>query len=161
LKVSTVVFWSIVLGIAVSLPSSVHYLQRRWTDDARPPLVGITRTEMAMAAYLRAQDPGATVVLNDRPLDPSLMAVLSERRVVLAWGRYAVGSAERLREVEAFFQSTRTVPNLLDVLSKHHVTHVVIHTDRDRVHPEVLARLKLVMGDGVVQLYEVKPESKR
>jgi hypothetical protein len=148
----------IVLGIAVSLPSSVHYLQRRWTDPTRPPLVGITRTEIAMAEYLRAQDPEATVILNDRPLDPSLMPVLSERRVVLAWGRYAVGSAERQREVDAFYTSSRTVPNLLDILRKHRVTHVVVHTDRDRVNPEVLATLKLVMGDGEVQLYEVVGE---
>ena len=145
----------IVLGIAVSLPSSIHYLQRRWTDTTRPPLVGLTHTEIAMAEYLRAQDPHATVVLADRPLDPSLMAVLSERRMVLAWGRYAVGSDERLREVQAFYASSRTVPNLLDILHKHRVTHVVVHTDRDRVHPEVLATLKLVMGDGNVQLYEV------
>jgi len=151
----------IVLGVAVSLPSSVHYLQRRWTDTTRPPLIGITRTEIAMAEYLRAQDSQTTVVLNDRPLDPSLMAVLSERRIVLAWGRYAVGSAERLREVEAFYTSSRTVPNLLDILRKHHVTHVVVHTDRDRVNPEVLARLKLVMGDRDVQLYEVVEESKK
>jgi len=149
----------IVLGVAVSLPSSVHYLQRRWTDTTRPPLIGITRTEIAMAEYLRAQDSQTTVVLNDRPLDPSLMAVLSERRIVLAWGRYAVGSAERLREVEAFYTSSRTVPNLLDILRKHHVTHVVVHTDRDRVNPEVLARLKLVMGDRDVQLYEVGAET--
>ena len=83
------------------------------------------------------------------------MAVLSERRVVLAWGRYAVGSNDRLREVEAFYGSTRELPNLLDILAKHHVTHVIVHTDRDRVHPEVLARLKLVMGDEAVKLYEV------
>jgi hypothetical protein len=145
----------VVVAIAVSLPSSFHYLHRRWTDDQRAPLVGLTRAEVEMAAYLRTQDPETTVVLNDRPLEPSLLTVLSERRTVLAWGRYAVGSSERLREVEAFYGSTRAVPNLLDVLRKHHVTHVVVHADRDRVHPDVLAQLKPVMGDEVVKLYEV------
>jgi hypothetical protein len=146
---------AIALVIALALPSSLHYLERRWTDGTRPALVGLTRTEIAIITHLRGLDPDATVVLNDRPLDPSLLAVLSERRVVLAWGRYAVGSAERLREVEAFYSGSRAVPDLLDILLKHHVTHVVVHTGRDRVHPEVLARLKLVMGDEEVQLYEV------
>jgi hypothetical protein len=145
----------IVVALAASLPSSIHYLHRRWTDDRRSPLVGLTRVEVEMAAYLRTQDPERTVVLNDRPLEPSLLTVLSERRTVLAWGRYAVGSNERLREVEAFYGSTRAVPNLLDVLRRHHVTHVVVHSDRDRVHPEVLAMLKPVMGDERVRLYEV------
>ena len=111
---------------------------------------------MDIASHLRGLDPDTTVVMNDRPLEPSLLAVLSERRIVLAWGRYAVGSAERLREVEAFYGSTRSVPELFNVLSKHHVTHVVVHTDRDRVHPEVLEKLRLVMGDREVELYEVK-----
>ena len=94
----------IVLGM-VSLPSSLHYLERRWTDNQRPPLVGITRTEDSHGgSYLRAQDPDTTVVLNDRPLDPSLLAVLSERRVVLAWGRYAVGSGERIARSGGFLR---------------------------------------------------------
>jgi hypothetical protein len=149
------------LAIAISLPSSVHYLQRRWTDSDRSPLVGLTRTEMDIAAHLRTLDPDETVILNDRPLEPSLLAVLSERRVVLAWGRYAVGSNDRLREVSAFYGSTRDLPNLIDILRKYRVTHVVVHTDRDHVNPELLARLKLVMGDGVVQLYEVPEEGRK
>jgi hypothetical protein len=151
---------AIAVAIALSLPSSVHYLQRRWTDATRPPLVSLTRAEIDIVEHLRSQDPEKTVVLNDRPLDPSLLAVLSERRIVLAWGRYAVGSAERLREVEAFYSGSRAVPDLLDILRKHHVTHVVVHAARDRVPPEVLARLTLVMGDGGVGLYEV-PETLR
>jgi hypothetical protein len=149
---------AILLAVVLSLPSSVHYLHRRWTDSDRGPLVGLTRAEVNMASYLRTLSPDSTVVLNDRPLEPSLLAVLSERRIVLAWGRYAVGSNERLREVEAFYGSTRDVPRLLDILRKHHVTHVVVHTDRDRVHPEVLAKLKPLMGDEEVMLYEVPAE---
>jgi len=148
----------IAVLIGLSLPSSLHYLARRWTDKERPALAGLTKVEMEIASYLRARDPERTVVLNDRPLEPSLMAVVSERRMVLAWGRYAVGSNERLREVDAFFGSTRTVPNLLEILRKHQVTHLIVHTDRDRVHPDVLSRLNLVMGDQAVQLYEVVPQ---
>ena len=148
---------AVALAIAVSLPSSVHYLARKWNDNRRPALAGLTKTEIDIAAYLRTQNPQTTVILNDRPLDPSLLTVLAERRVVLAWGRYAIGSGERLREVEAFFGNTRTLENTLAILGQYNVTHVVVHSDRDRVKPEVLAMLKPVMGDQVVQLYEVPP----
>jgi hypothetical protein len=146
---------AIALAIAVSLPSSVHYLSRKWNDSQRPALAGLTKAELDIADYLRRQDPESTVILNDRPLDPSLLAVLSERRVVLAWGRYAVGSGERLREVDAFFGGSRTLENTLDILRQHHVTHVVVHSDRDRVPPDALEKLRVVMGDDAVKLYEV------
>jgi hypothetical protein len=152
---------AVALALIVSVPSSLHYLERKWTDDQRPALSGLTRTEMEIAAFLRTLDPQTTVFLNNRPLEPSLMTVLSERRVVLAWGRYAVGSGERLREVEAFYGGTRTPANTLSILRKYHVTHVIIHTDRDRVIPEVVAKLNLLMGDHEVQLYEVPGESEK
>jgi hypothetical protein len=148
----------IAAAIAVSLPSSLHYLSRKWHDSERPALATLTKTEIDIANYLRTRDPETTVVLNNRPLEPSPFAVVSERRVVLAWGRYAVGSGERLREVEAFFGGSRTVENTLAILRKHHVTHVVIHRGRDRVPPEVIAMLKPVMGDDEVRLYEVATE---
>jgi len=146
---------AIAAAIAVSLPSSVHYLSRKWHDNARPALAALTKTEIDIANYLRTRDPDTTVVLNNRPLEPSPLTVLSERRVVLAWGRYAVGSGERLREVEAFFGGSRTVENTLAILRKHRVTHVIVHTGRDRVPPDVIAMLKPVMGDDEVKLYEV------
>jgi hypothetical protein len=149
---------AIAAAIAVSLPSSVHYLSRKWHDGERPALAGLTKMEIDIADYLRTRDPETTVILNNRPLEPSPLAVLSERRVVLAWGRYAVGSGERLREVEAFFGGSRTVENTLAILRKHHVTHVVVHTGRDRVPPEVIGMLKPVMGDDEVKLYEVLME---
>lgn len=145
---------AVAAAIAVSLPSTVHYLSRKWHDGERPALTGLTKTEIDIANYLRTRDPETTVILNNRPLEPSLLAVLAERRVVLAWGRYAVGSGERLREVEAFFGGSRTVENTLAILRKHHVTHVVVHRGRDRVPPEVIVRLKPVMGDDDVKLYE-------
>jgi hypothetical protein len=146
---------AIALALLVSLPSSVHYLHRKWTDHTRNALSGLTRTEMEIANYLRGLDPPTTVVLNNRPLEPSLMTILSERRVVLAWGRYAVGSAERLREVQAFYSGGRTLDGTIDILRKHAVTHVIVHPERDRILPEILARLKLIMGDEESRLYEV------
>jgi hypothetical protein len=150
----------ILVCVAVALPSSIHYLTRKWTDAGRPPLMGLTRLESEIASYLRGLDPQTTVVLHDRPRDPSLLAVMSARRIVLAWARYAVGSTERLREVEAFYHGTRTVENTLAILQKHNVTHVVVRTDRDRVKPEVLGFLTPVLGDDEVKLYEV-PEDVR
>jgi hypothetical protein len=113
---------------------------------------------MEIAEYLRGKDPVSTVVLNNRPLEPSLLTVLSERRVVLAWGRYAVGSGERLGEVNAFYGGSRTTENTLNILKKHNVTHVVVHPGRDRVPADVLAKLRVVMGDDEVRLYEVPEE---
>lgn len=149
---------AVAAAIAVSMPSSVHYLARKWHDNGRPALAALTRTEQNIAEYLRGKDPDTTVILNDRPLDPSLLAVLSERRLVLAWGRYAVGSGERLGEVNAFFGGSRTLENTVAILRKHRVTHVVVHKGRDRVPPEVLARLQLVVEDADVALYEVPGE---
>jgi hypothetical protein len=111
---------------------------------------------MDIAEYLRGREPERTVVLNNRPLEPSLLTVLSERRVVLAWGRYAVGSGERLGEVNAFYGGSRTTENTLNILKKHRVTHVIVHPGRDRVPPDVLSKLKFVMGDDEARLYEVE-----
>jgi hypothetical protein len=86
------------------------------------------------------------------------MAVLSERRIVLAWSRYAVGSGERLGDVNAFYGGSRTLENTLNILRKYHVTHVLVHPARDRVPPEALAKLTLVMGDNETKLYAV-PEA--
>jgi hypothetical protein len=102
------------VAIAVSLPSSVHYLSRRWADHERPPRMTLGGSEIQIAEYLRTtSDPETTVVLHDRPLSPSLMTVVSERRIVLGWDvRYsAVGGEERLRDVNAFFASSHDNPD--------------------------------------------------
>ena len=149
---------AIALAIAVSLPSSIHFLAMKWTDARREPLAGITRGELAIADYLQASDPASTVVLHDRPTSPSLLAVVAKRRVVLSWAHpyYAIGSGGLLREVEAFFaaESADSRP-AFDLLRRLHVTHVVVHDSRDRVHPDVLARLQLILRASGVALYGV------
>jgi hypothetical protein len=130
----------------------------KWTDDQRPPLAALSSSEIAIANHLRTLDPETTVVLHDRPLDPSLLPVVSERRVVLAWGRYAVGSDDRRREVDRFFASADREPEVaFDVLRQHHVTHVVERPARDRIHPSVLSRLRPVLRFPDAVLYEVPP----
>jgi hypothetical protein len=144
------------IAVAVSLPSSIHYLTMKWDDNRRPPLAALNASELAVAAYLREQPAEATVVLHDRPFDPSLLTVVAQRRVVLGWARYAVGSDDRRRDVERFFGSAEGAPaSALAVLRRYHVSHVVDHPARDRVHGEVLARLRPVLSFPDVVLYEV------
>ena len=143
-----------IVAVVLALPSSVHYLQMKWTDNGRPPLAAASRGEMAIADYLRTCDPERTVILHDRPGDASLIPVLSERRIVLGWGPkyYAVGSERRFEDVNRFYASASGDPDAaLESLRRHRVTHVIVHPDRDRVHPDVLARLHPVLqtSDGV------------
>ena len=149
---------AIAVAIAVSLPSSVHYLSRRWGDRERPPRITLGGSEIQIAEYLRAtSDPETTVVLHDRPLSPSLTTIVSERRIVLGWDvRYsAVGGEERLRDVNAFFASSHDNPDAaFGILGRYHVTHVIVR-EQDRVHPAVVARLKPLKQFPDVTLYAV------
>jgi hypothetical protein len=148
---------AITAAIAVALPSSIHYLSRKWTDAERPPRVTLSPSGTAIAEHLRQYDPETTVILHDRPLAPSLTTILAGRRIVLGWDvRYsAVGGEDRLRDVNAFFGSSRGDPDAaLETLRRYHVTHVIV-TDEDSVHPAVLARLKPLVTLPDVTLYGV------
>jgi hypothetical protein len=149
---------AIAVAIAVSLPSSGHYLFRKWTDDKRQVRASLTAGEVAIAEYLRGEDPETTVILHDRPLSPSLMTIVSARRIVLGWDvRYsAVGGEGRLRDVNRFFVSADGDAFVaLDTLRRYGVTHVLVRDPGDRVHPDALAQLRLVMEFPDVKLYEV------
>jgi hypothetical protein len=148
----------IVIALAAVLPSSAHYLDRKWHDHERPAVGDLSVNEMAVARYLRAQDPEKTVILHDNPTAPSLIAIVSERRVVLGWGRayYAVGSEGRVRDIDRFFRSAGGSPEIaMRTLRQYDVTHVLVRPDRDRVHPDVLARLTPVVTFPDVVLYSV------
>ena len=149
-------------AVLLTLPASTHYLARRWSDRERPPRVSLSPHEVAIAEYLRmTTDPESTVVLHDQPLSPSLITIVSERRIVLGWDvRYsAVGGEERLREVNRFYASHGGDPHTaFETLRRYRVTHVIVN-DRDRVHPEVVARLKPKLQFSDVTLYEVPLES--
>lgn len=147
-----------VIVVALALPSSVHFLAMKWTDGRRPPLVSLSASEVEIADFLRTTDPETTVVLHDRPVDPSLMSVVSDRRVVLAWSRqyYAVGSETRMRDVNAFYASATGDPDAaIDMLRRYRVTHVIVQKQRDRVHAGVLARLQPLLEFPDVALYGV------
>src|SRR5207244_9179634 len=72
---------AVAAAIAVTLPSSIHYLAWKWTEADRPPRASLSRAEVAVADYLRTCDPEKTVILHDRPLAPSLMTIVAERRI--------------------------------------------------------------------------------
>jgi hypothetical protein len=150
---------AICVAVASTLPSSIHYLTRKWADNQRSPIAALSRGEAVVASQLAATDPEGTVFLNDSPLAPSLMTIVSGRRTVLAWGHpyYAVGSDARARDVNSFYGSANATADLaIDVLRRYHVTHVVVHPDRDRVHPGVLAYLRPVVQFPDAVLYEVR-----
>ena len=150
---------AIAAALVAAFPSSGHYLARKWTDRERPPRVALTRAEVAVAERLRAFDPETTVILHDRPLSPSLTAIVSARRIVLGWDvRYsAVGGEERLREVNRFYSSAAAEDPApaFDILRKYHVTHVIVRQPEDRVHPALLAQLRPIFEQPGVVLYEV------
>jgi hypothetical protein len=146
------------LAVVAILPSSVHFLARKWHDASRPPRATLSHGEANVAQYLKTTDPETTVLLHDRPLAPSLMTVLSERRIVLGWDvRYsAVGGEDRLEDVNYFYASAEGDPaRALEILRRYHVTHVLVRREGNRVHPAVIDRLSVLMRSGDVTLYLV------
>jgi hypothetical protein len=148
---------AVAVVVLAAVPSSLHYLNWKWTEQTRPPKASLTPGDVKIAEYLRTRDAESTVVLHDRPLSPSLMTIVSERRIVLGWDvKYsAVGGEDRLRDVQRFFSSASgNAAAAMEMLGRYHVTHVIVRTD-DRVHPDVLSGLKLLMQFPEVALYEV------
>jgi hypothetical protein len=147
------------LAVAAILPSSLHFLARKWNDAGRPPRAMLSQGEANVANYLKAStDPETTVLLHDRPLAPSLMTILAERRIVLGWDvRYsAVGGEARLEDVNYFYASADgDAARALEILRRYHVTHVLVRRDGNRVHPSVIDRLNVLMKSGDVTLYGV------
>jgi hypothetical protein len=151
---------AVAVAIALAMPSSVHYLERRWTDRSRPARVDLSGPELRIAEYLRNKtNPETTVVLHDRPLSPSLTTIVGERRIVLGWDvtYSAVGGQERLQDVNRFYASAEGNPEgAWQTVTRYQVTHVIVRDD-DRIHPTILARLHLLMQFPGAALYSVPP----
>jgi hypothetical protein len=148
---------ALVAVLVLALPSSLHFLARKWGDGGREPRVAMTREERTVAEYLRNFDPDTTVVLHDRPLAPSLTTIVAARRVVLGWdvSYSAVGGEGRLRDVNAFYASADGNPaEAMDILRRYAVTHVIVRAD-DRVHPAVIDGLRPLLRLPGVSLYAV------
>jgi hypothetical protein len=147
--------------IGCSVPSTWHYGQAANEAPARPPIVSMGPGDYRILRYLERTDPDTTMILHSETLWPSLYAIESRRRVVLALSSYVEGDGSvdvtnRSNEIAGFFGSP-AVAGVDDpgILGRYHVTHVIERVDRDRLHPNVLGRLHLVTGTPDVRLYEV------
>jgi hypothetical protein len=144
--------------ILMAVPGPLQYLHRKWTDREHV-IATASRDELAVVQRLQAAKPEETIVLHDRPNDPTLLGVLAERRSVLAWAGYVRGSEARRADIEAFFGGADTT-SAVEMLRRYRPTHIVVYRDRDRVDPTVIEALELVMRSGAVELYRV-PERLR
>lgn len=150
-----------VLVVAAAIPSTVHYLHRKW-NDVEHPLMDISREELQLVPALTRTDPETTVLLHNRPTRASLVNILSERRSVLAWGEYVRGSDSRAEDIDAFFASAdRPVEHGLEILRRYRPTHVLEYIGRDRIHEDVTRRLLPISRNAVVALYAVPEELRR
>jgi hypothetical protein len=142
---------SIVL--ACSVPGTLQYVHRKWVDRENVTAAA-SRSEVGLAEYLAATDPDRTVILHDRPNDPTLLGILAERRSVLSWAGYVRNSDARRADVDAFFAGA--APDAaMRILRKYRPTHVVDYEGRDRIDPIVLGELEFVLRNGSVMLYRV------
>lgn len=143
--------------LAIAVPSTAHFVARKWTDESRP-FATIGPAERAIASALRRGDPETTLVLHARPTEATFVGILASRRSVLAWGRYVRDSGARRREVDRFFQSRDGDPSeALATLDRYRPTHVIEDRTRDRIHPAVRARLHVIFQNPQVALYGVNP----
>lgn len=139
--------------IIAAVPSTVHYLQVKWTDVG---FAHIDRDVSLIADRLRQEDPARTVFLQRYPQGPSFVSLLAGRRTVLAWAQYTRNTAPLAAEIDQFFQSAAGDPaEAWSTLIAHHVTHVVETVGRDRIHPDVLGRLEPLLVTGTLRLYAV------
>jgi hypothetical protein len=147
--------------IACSVPSTWHYGRMAHEAADRPPIVSIGPGDYRILRYLERTDPETTLILHSDTLWPSLYAIESRRRVVLAVSSYVEGDGSadvtnRSNEIARFFGSqSASGEDDLGILARYHVTHVIERVDRDRLHPNVLRHLHLVTGTPNVRLYEV------
>ena len=147
--------------LVVSAPATAHYAWTAHSAAAGAPLTTLDAGDLAIVRYLRKTDLATTMLLHRFPLWPSLYAIESERHVVLAWSSYVAGDGDAEvealdAEINAFFGSATAVgADDLDLLRRFHVTHVIVRSSLDRLHPHVLEHLRLVTGTPDVRLYEV------
>lgn len=142
--------------LAVALPSTVHYLHRKWTDGDRT-FARISSDEMAVAEVLRRTDPETTRLLHGQPSDPGFLAILAERRSVLSWSRYERDVTGERRVVEAFFRSAMTSEQAAATLDRFEPSHIVEYRGRDLVPPAVQPRLRLMVETPTVRVWRVAP----
>ena len=149
--------WRTAVAVAavvlVAVPSTVHYLRLKWSDVE---FGFITNDTVAVADFLRAQDPARTVFIARYPQGPSFLTLFSERRTVLAWAQYVRNSYVLQQEIEQFFQSAKFSPApAWELLRYYHVTHVIETVERDHIHAAVRCRLQPVFTTPTLRVLAV------
>lgn len=143
----------VAVVLAVAVPSTVHFLRLKWTGQR---FGAINHDSLTIAQELRKLDFDRTVFLQRYPQGPSFVSILAERRTVLAWSHYARGSEPLAEEIDAFYRSAKGDPAAAwRTLQQRRVTHVVETIGLDRVHPDVVCRLRLLRATSTLNLYEV------
>jgi hypothetical protein len=147
----------VAVGVVMLLavPSTFHYLGVKWHDDEHAYAV-LDRDALAIVDSLQRTDPERTMVLGHYPDNPSFIAVLAERRTVLAWARYARNSGAVRADIDRLFRSADDpASDPWTLLAQHRVTHVVEAVGRDRIRPDFLASLQPVLVTPTYRLYAV------
>lgn len=142
------------LVFAIAVPSTVHYLRRKWNDTERP-FAAMTKPEIQMAEHLRGLSRERTVLLHDNPRAPSLLMIQADKRVVLAWERYVPNSRNKRREIERFFRRGVPADAARETLARYGATHLLVDARRHRIHPDVMAWLLPIHAAGPLTLYWV------
>jgi hypothetical protein len=145
--------------VAIAVPSTIHYLEVKW-HDVRHPFWTFTRDGLAVVDVLRREDLESTVVTHRFPGGASIFAVLSERRVLLAWAAYARGVQARVLEAEIddFFHDATADPHKSWSMLRHHRTHVIEITG-DRINPRIREQLTPVLVTPMYRLLAVPRET--
>ncbi len=146
--------------IALAAPSTVHYLQVKWTDF-RHPFWTFTRDGLTVVDALRHEDLDKTVVAHRFPGGASIFPVLTERHVLLGWSAYARGVQARVLEAEIddFFHDPSADPRKSWLmLRRNHVTHVIEITG-DHINPQIGERLNPVVVTPMYRLLAVPQET--
>lgn len=153
-----------MLLVCLSVPSTLHYVRAAHDAATGAPITTIDEGDAKIVRYLRRTNADTTMMLHSNPVWPSLYVIEAERRTVLAWSSYVEGDGnpevDALRaEVARFFGTPQSSgADDVTILKRFRVTHVIERMSTDRIHPNVVRRLRLVTGTPAVRLYEVPPD---
>src|SRR5262249_18814261 len=94
--------------VAAAVPATLHYARAAHDAASGPALTALDAGDLAVIRYLRRSDVETTLLLHSNPLWPSLYAIESSRRVVLAWSSYVEGDGSpdvdaRTADIARFF----------------------------------------------------------
>ena len=153
--------------ILLSMPATVHYASVTHRASSGTPLDTYGPADSEIIRTLRPLSSTTTMLLQSNPVWPSIYTIESGRHVALGWSSYVSGDfspeVEALTaRIAAFFGAPdRPGSEDLSLLKEQRVTHIIERTTRDRLHPNVVTQLQLVVGGPDVRLYRVPANLRR